>query len=536
MAIYGRGQMLGSGINPESFKQDYSGFANAAAMQAQGIANLGQSIGGAIQDYGKMKQEQKKVDAMNKAASKAIESAITLGKSYQISGVEETLQPFLAAANNPSLSPIEKAALLDEGKAMIPNVFGRFDKNQALLIDQLAAQNRGSSATPSLQRGTRKEVINGQVYDVPTIFNPRTGVTTYEDGTVISDPLGAAGQIDSALNLPTVGGDVTGATINTIGEDAPSLLPPPPQEDATGIQEALAMPDGNAGLANVNPMPPGTPTMTTMPRVDGVPPMLAAPEQPVAVAPPSAGRQPSRVPPGAVPVGEKVEIRALTREEKVARNLPLNNEYSGRFVNGMLAANPTVIPAPEDPIATERSKAMDAPNIALFEAGQSATQRLPNIQAAYKLLESDAVKTGTLAEYKVAAKRLFNQDVSNEEQFMSLVGNLAMEAIDLTKGAISDREMTFFKEQLAPSINKSVEGNKKILKFTIDKAKRDIEISKKVSELFEKKASPSEIQAEVAKIMEKNPLVTGESASTATPTNNAPDTGLDALEAKHPSP
>jgi hypothetical protein len=30
MATYGRGQMLGSGINPESFKQDYSGFARAA--------------------------------------------------------------------------------------------------------------------------------------------------------------------------------------------------------------------------------------------------------------------------------------------------------------------------------------------------------------------------------------------------------------------------------------------------------------------------------------------------------------------------
>jgi hypothetical protein len=52
MATYGQGQMLGSGINPESFKQDYSGFANAAAMQAQGIANLGKSIGGMIQDYG----------------------------------------------------------------------------------------------------------------------------------------------------------------------------------------------------------------------------------------------------------------------------------------------------------------------------------------------------------------------------------------------------------------------------------------------------------------------------------------------------
>ena len=146
MAAYGKGQMLGSGINPESFKLDFGGFADAARMQAQGLSNLGQSIGGAIQNYGEVKKEQKKVDAYNKASAKSIEAAITLGKSYQIKGVEETLNPFLESYNNPNLSPIEKAALLDEGKAMIPNVFGRFDKNQAMLIEQ--AQNAPAPAAP----------------------------------------------------------------------------------------------------------------------------------------------------------------------------------------------------------------------------------------------------------------------------------------------------------------------------------------------------------------------------------------------------
>lgn len=531
MATYGQGKMLGSGINPESFKQDYSGFTNAAAMQAQGIANLGQSIGGAIQDYGKIKKQQQQ-DERDVQKSKSVAKAI----GDLIPELKPTLQNSLMLLDNKELPLSQRKAEADAISDILTLGIGAITNKQKMDIDLAqieATKNRGSGVTTNLQRGTRKEVINGQVYDVPTIFNPRTGVTTYEDGTVVSDPLGAAGQIDSALDLSTVGGDVTGATINTTGEDAPSVLPMPPKTDVTGIQSAIAMPDNNAGLANVNPMPPGSPTMTTVPRVDGVPPMLSRPEPQAAVTPPVAGRQPSRIPPGAVPVGRK-EIRALTTEEVAARGLKGN--WQGTFdENGQLISI-TLIPPVEDPIATERSKAMDAPNIALFEAGQSATQRLPNIQEAYNMLESDSVKTGTLAEYKVAAKRLFNQDVSNEEQFMSLVGNLAMEAIDLTKGAISDREMTFFREQLAPSLNKSVEGNKKILKFKIDKAKRDIQISKKVSELFEKKASPSEIQAEVAKIMEKNPLVTGESASTATPTNNAPDTGLDDLEAKHPGP
>ena len=150
--------MLGSGINPESFKQDYSGFARAAETQAQGMANLGASIGGVIKDFGEQKKEQKKVDAYNKASSKAIEAAITLGKSYDVQGVEDTLSPFLKAYNDPNLSPIEKAALLDEGKAMIPNVFGRFDASQADAIkkaqldaDENAAKAAARNAPPTIK-------------------------------------------------------------------------------------------------------------------------------------------------------------------------------------------------------------------------------------------------------------------------------------------------------------------------------------------------------------------------------------------------
>ena len=140
--------MLGSGINPESFKQDYSGFARAAATQAQGMSDLGASIGGVIKDFGEAKKEQKKVDAYNKASVKAIEAAITLGGSYGITGAEDTLRPFLEAYNDPNLSPIEKAALLDEGKGMIPNVFGRFDASQADAIQRAQINARNAPPMP----------------------------------------------------------------------------------------------------------------------------------------------------------------------------------------------------------------------------------------------------------------------------------------------------------------------------------------------------------------------------------------------------
>ena len=177
MATYGRGQMLGSGINPESFKQDYSGFARAAETQAQGMANLGASIGGVIKDFGEQKKEQNKVDAYNKASSKAIEAAITLGKSYEVSGVEETLSPFLKAYNDPNLSPIEKAALLDEGKAMIPNVFGRFDASQADAIKkaQLDAAENEAKARNSNRPMTLAEIAMGRGKQ-QAMLDPITGI------------------------------------------------------------------------------------------------------------------------------------------------------------------------------------------------------------------------------------------------------------------------------------------------------------------------------------------------------------------------
>lgn len=200
MATYGSGQMLGSGINPESFKQDYSGFTRAAEMQAQGITGLGKSISGVIDNFGEAKKEQKKVDAYNKASAKSIEAAITLGNSYEITGVESTLKPFLDAYNDPNLSPIEKAALLDEGKAMIPNVFGRFDKNQDMLIEQAqntAAQN-AATAKANNRPLTLAEIAMGQGKQ-QVMLDPVTGIAK----PIIVEGFGDQSSQSSTLgNLP----------------------------------------------------------------------------------------------------------------------------------------------------------------------------------------------------------------------------------------------------------------------------------------------------------------------------------------------
>ena len=130
-----------------------------------------------IKDFGEAKKEQKKVDAYNKASVKAIEAAITLGGSYGITGAEDTLRPFLEAYNDPNLSPIEKAALLDEGKGMIPNVFGRFDASQADAIQraQLDAAENEAKDRANNRPLTLAEIAMGQGKQ-QVMLDPVTGI------------------------------------------------------------------------------------------------------------------------------------------------------------------------------------------------------------------------------------------------------------------------------------------------------------------------------------------------------------------------
>lgn len=242
--------LIGGQINTSNYPQpDYSGVVNAGQMQAQGLANIGAGIGKVIDNFSQVKKEQKKVDAYNKASAKSIEAAITLGKSYQIKGVEETLNPFLESYNDPNLSPIEKAALLDEGKAMIPNVFGRFDKNQAALIEQ--AQNAPAPAAPLtfkrelLDVGGKplavQEGSDGQLYSEDKRFQI-TNLQAYAEGKppeiYSARTIPAANPIDGALNMfPDMNG--TPGSMPPVGTPNP-LLPALTPQDEAAINAILA--------------------------------------------------------------------------------------------------------------------------------------------------------------------------------------------------------------------------------------------------------------------------------------------------------
>jgi len=205
MAAYGKGQMLGSGINPESFKQDYSGFANAAAIEAQGIANLGGQVG----DYFKQQGEKKKTV---KQAGTQIDAAIKLFPDLapMLSGVRDTLrdddiplsQRAAEAETIAGLISMGVTQLRDQSSQSIEQAKLKSDavyKAEQIRIAQQNANSRAASAVASGQQppsivdvpiegGTQKMQWNkeSQSY-VPIVTSGLNAASTAATGSNLTD-------------------------------------------------------------------------------------------------------------------------------------------------------------------------------------------------------------------------------------------------------------------------------------------------------------------------------------------------------------
>lgn len=166
MAAYGRGQMLGVGIDPRLMTMDYSPFVDAAATTAQSNAALASSIGGAIkegvQGYSDYKKMNSDINVAKKNASTMIDSAINLyGESAP--GIRSTLETYKAEINNPNLSSYEQGMIASGVTQNIENLInmqmnaGKLQMQQ----QQLKQQQAPAGAAPAIQ---------------PMTVNPFTGL------------------------------------------------------------------------------------------------------------------------------------------------------------------------------------------------------------------------------------------------------------------------------------------------------------------------------------------------------------------------
>lgn len=474
--------LLGSSVDPRLFVQDYSGFTRAADIQAQGMANLGGQIAGGIERYGEQKQERKKLDAGIKATVTGIESAIKMGKSLGID-VESSLTPYLEKINDPNVSPIEAAAYAKEVSNSISNVlnFG-IKANEIGLEKERYAQ---AAAAKIAELKAEEELAKRKAPTTLEVLGAEgTQQMQWDPATLSWVPIrGPEDQISSALgeavpmDIPTVGGPIVPEnegvispdkkTVNYLGKTYEidySVLPQKTEKDAAAIDLGLS----------------------------------------VSSQPSRFGFKPSEQPKGEVVTQEEANRRTASGLSVTATPV---GKGMVRITSQTGSPKPSpVIESPESKLQTQRLLELDKSLGSLREAGTIASLDVEPLKEITKLLDTN-VKTGFGRETLMQARKILGQDVSSEEEFQARVGAEAMKNIALTKGAISDREMDYFKTVLSPNMGKTTEGNKKIIEFRIKYANRANKIAKTVSNLQKNKKDPYEIQEAVDEIISSESLL-----------------------------
>jgi len=305
--------LLGSSIDPRLMVQDYSGFARAGATQGQMYAQMGKDVGGLARTYGDYKKKQGE-DERFVEKSKSVAKAI----GDMIPELRPTLDESLRTLGDKEI-PLSRRKATADGVADILGIAvseSRNRQNLSLKERELGLQERelGNRQYETFLRNQKvnrqpvvtKQVIDGVSYDVTTYVdpdNPRDAL--YADGTPVYD--GAPTDVGKTEmpgggSYPNYGDWSTATTLNNSalpdGEVLPSLIDLDEESSASSaeaIDAAAKLTGGQTDVPNGSPMPPGTPTTTQMPKVDG----------------------PPRLPPGAVPskTDSNRSFRTLTKEE-----------------------------------------------------------------------------------------------------------------------------------------------------------------------------------------------------------------------------
>ena len=282
MATYGSGQMLGSGINPESFKQDYSGFSRAAEIQAQGLSNLGGSIAGAIKDYGEMKKSQQE-DERAVQKSKSVAKAI----GDLIPDLKPTLLNSLTILDNKELPLSQRKAEAEAISDILNLGIGEIRNKQKVEMEK--SRNAPPPPAPltfedKLFKTNQGDVLvkqgsDGQIYDPKTKY-PIFDLPAYGRGEapeVFSNQSssGTASQIDAGLNVGS----------GTSADGGPGVLPSKQNTDPA-LANAIAEANGMVGIPSdvpegLSPLTSGNAARQVQRaiNIDG-PPMAAAQAQP----------------------------------------------------------------------------------------------------------------------------------------------------------------------------------------------------------------------------------------------------------------
>jgi hypothetical protein len=494
--------LLGASIDPSLFRQDYSGFVNAANTNANAIAGLGQTIANTATDYFKDQNDKKKV---LKQSSTQIDAAIKLYPELQ-----GAFAPILDNLRDENISLNDRFASASATPGLIELAIGQSNKNREFGLktrelnvqegrykrqdtseqNQLGQQNQqdistsvglfqslGERLTPE-QVATATDLIqsgrgsNSKAY-LEAIFK---GLPTNEQNKVIEIGTkngGVAGTIPMLLNT------TTGVTKNiTPPEDALPIDNPPPLDIPT--VEGIILP------ANETVLSTDRKTATYQGKTYTVDDGVLQPKEPA--PPPPFGFKPAG--------GSLVSVNTGD--------------------------------APQQ----QRESAIDKSLLIIKDEAAQAASQLSKINEISDLLNK-GVETGFAQDVLMQAGKVFGQDVSNQEAFKAASGSVALGFINLTKGAISDTEMTYFTQVLAPSIGTSVEGNKKIADYLRRSAEKAAKVEEIISTGMRSGKSAFDIDSEVQKFRNTETIIPKEviRQNQRSPEAQAMQEELDAIKA-----
>lgn len=149
--------ILGSSIDPRLQLQDYSGFVNAAQMQAQGLAGLGQQISQASEQYKQYKQEQKE-------ALKRVKQAEVFGNAITtlLPETKGSIGAAIEKLRDPNIPLYERDAIA-QSISSIANI-GVAQQEIGLKREQLGLEEKLAKQKAELERNTVAGTVD---VDVP---------------------------------------------------------------------------------------------------------------------------------------------------------------------------------------------------------------------------------------------------------------------------------------------------------------------------------------------------------------------------------
>lgn len=220
---------LGDSIDPSLLRQDFSGFANAAAIRSAGLTQLGNAVGGAIKELG---EEKKRLKDEHRAGADAIKAAGIL-----LPELKPRLDLLSDELDNPDRTDREKASLGTQIREMIDLAV-----SEKRYGEDLNLRKRGMDLQ---EQGQLADIQSSNLRNQVTAYELSNAVQTQELDEATKASLGPA-LLDQTLAIAPEGiksdilkdiGEYSDAQKYEMANKIRSILPPSTQAKAPALTE-----------------------------------------------------------------------------------------------------------------------------------------------------------------------------------------------------------------------------------------------------------------------------------------------------------